>query len=72
MNVDEDGDVGLERCDRSEKSQQWSYGVSGNLVSRVKGLCLQEDAEGEAVARKCGVELDSQVVALPGGVKLVD
>jgi alpha-galactosidase len=64
------GDVGLERCDKGEKSQQWSYGVDGNMVNKAKGLCLEEGEEGEVVAKKCGVALDSQVVALPGGVKL--
>lgn len=62
-------EIGLETCDKTEKSQQWSYGVSGNLVNKVKGLCLEEGEKGVS-AKKCGVALDSQVVALPGGVKL--
>ena len=69
LSVD-DGEVGLETCDKSEKSQVWKYGIDGNLVNKAKGLCLQEKARGVAVAKKCGRELDSQVVALPGGVKL--
>jgi alpha-galactosidase len=64
-----DGKVVLESCSRKEKCQVWSYGVNGNLVNKAKGLCLEEAANG-AVVRKCGRELDSQVVALPGGVTL--
>jgi alpha-galactosidase len=70
-------DVILQKCGRGAKDQQWSYGVDGNLVSRVyKGLCLQEVASGRpgrelpVTVRKCGVAVDSQVFALPGGVKL--
>ncbi|KAF2706338.1 carbohydrate-binding module family 13 protein [Pleomassaria siparia CBS 279.74] len=64
-----DGEIKLEICDKSKKSQVWSYGVNGNLVNRAKGLCLEEGAKA-AVVNKCGRELDSQVVAVPGGVKL--
>jgi alpha-galactosidase len=64
-----DGQVILKSCDRREKSQVWSYGVNGNLVNKAKGLCLEEGAN-SAMVTKCGRELDSQVVALPGGVKL--
>ncbi|KAF1950881.1 alpha-galactosidase extracellular [Byssothecium circinans] len=63
-------DVGLRRCEGSDKSQVWSYGVSGNLVNKARGLCLTEIGRGGVAARKCGNEVDSQVVALPGGVKL--
>lgn len=64
-------DVGLENCERrGSKSQQWSYGISGNLVNKAKGLCLEEGEGGGVEVKKCGIELDSQVVALPGGVKL--
>lgn len=69
LNVD-GGDVGFDSCDSRDKKQQWSYGVSGNLVNQAKGLCLQEGSNGNVVAKKCGFALDSQVVALPGGVKL--
>ncbi|ORY08538.1 alpha-galactosidase [Clohesyomyces aquaticus] len=68
LSVD-DGKVSLERCDEKDKNQQWSYGVSGNLINKAKGLCLEEEKRG-AVVKKCGYELDSQVFALPGGVKL--
>ncbi|KAF2867028.1 glycoside hydrolase superfamily [Massariosphaeria phaeospora] len=71
LTVDSDGDVGLERCERGDRGQVWGYGVAGNLVNRGgKGLCLEEGGEGEVLVRKCGVALDRQVVALPGGVKL--
>jgi alpha-galactosidase len=65
------GDVVLGRCDtRKQKSQKWGYGVKGNLVNKAKGLCLEETTGG-AKARKCAaLPVDSQVVALPGGVKL--
>ncbi|CAI6322532.1 unnamed protein product [Periconia digitata] len=66
-------DVSLERCERNPSStaQAWKYGISGNLVSKSKGsLCLTELGHGKVEARKCGNEVDSQVVALPGGVKL--
>lgn len=62
-------DVGIERCDGKKKTQQWSYGVDGNLVSRANGLCLEESTEKDTVVKKCGIALNSQVVALPGGVK---
>ncbi|KAF2465506.1 putative alpha-galactosidase A [Lindgomyces ingoldianus] len=68
LSVD-DGKVSLERCSEKDKSQVWSYGVSGNLVNGAKGLCLEEGSK-SAVAKKCGYDLDSQVFALPGGVKL--
>lgn len=63
-------DVGLEVCDKSDKNQRWSYGISGNLVSKKNGLCLTEGEDGEVLAAKCGVEFNSQVLALPAGVKL--
>ncbi|KAF2203977.1 hypothetical protein GQ43DRAFT_221660 [Delitschia confertaspora ATCC 74209] len=50
------------------KRQQWSYGINGNLVNKEKELCLQEAEKGAAVLTKCGIELDSQVFGLPGGV----
>jgi alpha-galactosidase len=59
----------LDRCDEKKKSQQWSYGVSGNLVNAAKGFCVTE-ANGKAVIKACGREADDQVVALPGGVAL--
>jgi alpha-galactosidase len=65
-------DVSLEPCDAKQKAQKWSYGTSGNLVSKVRGLCLTESSRGSVGVKKCGRALDSQVVALPGGVKLVD
>ncbi|KAF2178205.1 carbohydrate-binding module family 13 protein [Zopfia rhizophila CBS 207.26] len=65
-----DGEVSLEECERGPpKSQQWSYGVTGNLVNKGKGLCLEEGKK-SVVVKKCGNALDSQVLALPGGVKL--
>lgn len=64
------GAVGVDECDRKAKGQQWSYGISGNLVNKGKGLCLTEDARGAVSAKKCGRALDTQVVALPGGVEL--
>ncbi|KAF2800661.1 carbohydrate-binding module family 13 protein [Melanomma pulvis-pyrius CBS 109.77] len=67
------GDVGLEDCDKGDQSQLWSYGINGNLVNKARGLCLEEGAKGKnalAVTKKCGREVDSQVVALPGGVRL--
>ncbi|KAJ4295227.1 hypothetical protein N0V90_007238 [Kalmusia sp. IMI 367209] len=69
LTVDE-GDVTLERCDVKAKEQQWSYGVSGNLVNKAQKLCLTEGKRGAVSVKKCGRALDSQVVALPGGVKL--
>jgi alpha-galactosidase len=66
-----DSKLSLGRCDKHDKGQVWSYSVSGNLVNKGKGLCLTEvAANGGAVVAKCGRELDTQVVALPGGVKL--
>ena len=65
-------DITLERCDQKVKAQRWSHGVSGNLVDGKRGLCLTEGNHGSAALKKCGVALDSQVVALPGGVKLKD
>lgn len=62
-------DVGLEKCDKDERGQQWSYGISGNVKGGQKGLCLEESSHGVKAA-KCGYALDSQVFALPGGVKL--
>ena len=62
-------DVGLSKCSKSDKSQQWSYGVNGNFVNKAKSLCLDEGTKGVSV-KKCGIAADSQVVALPGGVKL--
>ncbi|KAL5416937.1 hypothetical protein PMIN04_007933 [Paraphaeosphaeria minitans] len=63
-------DVSLARCDAKQKAQKWSYGISGNLVSEAKGLCLTEGSRGGVGVKKCGTALDSQVLALPGGVKL--
>lgn len=63
-------DVSLERCDAKHKAHKWNYGISGNLVSKVKGLCLTEGIRGSVGVKRCGRALDSQVVALPGGVKL--
>jgi alpha-galactosidase len=63
------GEVGLEKCDRGDKSQVWKYGLNGNLVNKARGLCLEENEDG-VLAKNCGKWLDSQVVALPGGVKL--
>ncbi|KAF2276631.1 uncharacterized protein EI97DRAFT_490013 [Westerdykella ornata] len=65
-----DDAVVVEKCDGRRTYHQWSYGVDGNLVSRYNGLCLEEGEGGEAVLRKCGVALNSQVLALPGGVEL--
>lgn len=62
--------VELERCDVTQKCQTWSYKLSGNLVSKAKGLCLTEGTRGIVGVKKCGTELDSQVLALPGGIKL--
>ncbi|KAJ4360586.1 uncharacterized protein N0V89_001152 [Didymosphaeria variabile] len=63
-------DVSQERCNSKQKGQQWSYGISGNLVTKAKGLCLTEGNRGSVSIKKCGRALDSQVFALPGGVKL--
>lgn len=63
--------VTLKACSSEKKSgQKWSYGLSGNLVNRDSGLCLQETAKGGLGLKKCGTVLDSQVFALPGGVSL--
>jgi len=64
--------VVVSKCDGKAKDQQWSYGMSGNLVSKVKGLCLTEaeGGRGKVTLAKCGIEVDSQVFALPGGVDL--
>lgn len=64
-------DIGLERCDRGAKAQAWEYGVSGNLVAKERRLCLTEREGGKVGAGTCGVEVDNQVFALPGGVGLV-
>jgi alpha-galactosidase len=74
LDVDEtvrDGAVlGLERCGKRDKSQEWSYLIDGNLLNVGKGLCLEEGRNHVAMAKKCRIASDSQVVALPGGVKL--
>ncbi|PVI00336.1 carbohydrate-binding module family 13 protein [Periconia macrospinosa] len=72
LSVEDRNAVGLERCGGrdDDKAQAWKYGVNGNLVSRVKGACLTEGNGGRVEARACGNEADSQVFALPGGVKL--
>jgi alpha-galactosidase len=62
--------VSLERCDAQKKSQQWSYGVDGNLVNAAKGLCVTEGVNGRVNVKACRREADDQVVALPGGVAL--
>ncbi|PSN60980.1 alpha-galactosidase agla [Corynespora cassiicola Philippines] len=67
LGIGTSGGVELKWCRRDDKSQQWKYGVSGNL--RVGGKCLEE-LSGRAVIKTCGVALDSQVVALPGGIDL--
>jgi alpha-galactosidase len=64
--------VRLELCDAKQNAQKWSYGIGGNLVSKTRGLCLTESSRGSVGVKKCGIALDSQVVALPGGVKLED
>ena len=61
--------VTLAACDQTDASQQWSYGISGNLANKEKGLCLEEGKENVSVGT-CGTEKDGQVFALPGGVKL--
>ena len=66
------GHVGLQRCDKRGEGQKWTYGISGNLVNKAKGICLIEGTHGRVGVGKCGNELDSQVVALPGGVELTN
>jgi alpha-galactosidase len=62
----------MEKCDERNKGQKWTYGINGNVVTKVNGLCLTEGTHGRASVGKCGSELDSQVLALPGGVKLTN
>ncbi|KAF2267537.1 putative alpha-galactosidase [Lojkania enalia] len=62
--------VTLESREMGARSQQWKYGVSGNLINKGTGLALDEGGEGQISLEKAGVALDSQVFALPGGVKL--
>lgn len=66
------GQIKMEKCDERNKGQKWIYGINGNVVTKVKGLCLTEGTHGRASVGKCGSELDSQVLALPGGVKLTN
>lgn len=64
------GDVSLKVCNKADTKQRWNYGISGNLVNVQRGTCLTEGKRGGVSAGKCGVEKDTQVVALPGGVRL--
>ncbi|KAH6719283.1 glycoside hydrolase superfamily [Leptodontidium sp. 2 PMI_412] len=64
------GKLGLSRCSR-RVAQKWDYTYSGNLISRSSKLCLTE-ADNEALTLSaCLDQANSQVVALPGGVKIV-
>ncbi|KAF2116248.1 hypothetical protein BDV96DRAFT_491399 [Lophiotrema nucula] len=62
--------IALQKMNKSNTAQKWKYGISGNLVNKDSGLVLEEDTGGKVSVKKAGIELDSQVFALPGGVKL--
>ncbi|KAH7383620.1 glycoside hydrolase family 27 protein [Cadophora sp. MPI-SDFR-AT-0126] len=65
-----DGKVGLSRCSR-RGAQKWDYTYSGNLLSRSSMLCLTEADVGAAILSTCLDQVNSQVVALPSGVKIL-
>jgi len=65
----EDDKVSLKRCN-CRRNQQWKYHITGNVVNRASRKCfVQNDAT--AGVGSCGDRLDSQVFALPSGVKVL-
>jgi alpha-galactosidase len=46
-------------------SQQWRYGLSGNIISRAGGGCLTAGELGALMVRACGHDLASQIWSLP-------
>ncbi|CZT48229.1 related to alpha-galactosidase precursor [Rhynchosporium secalis] len=64
------GSIGLLECS-GRAEQKWDYTYSGNLISRTSRNCLTEADNKTALLAKCLDQVNSQVVALPGGVKIV-
>ncbi|KAK0103013.1 hypothetical protein ONS95_000803 [Cadophora gregata] len=60
----------LARCSR-RAAQKWDYTYSGNVLSRISRMCLTEADDGTATLSTCLDQVNSQVIALPGGVKII-
>lgn len=65
-----EGKLGLARCSR-RAAQKWDYTYSGNVLSRSSNMCLTEADGGTAILNACLDQVDSQVIALPSGVKII-
>lgn len=65
------GEVVMAPCSWRQ-NQKWDYLYSGNVKSRSSGLCLTEATNEAVVTAKCLYEDNTQVLALPGGVDIVD
>ncbi|OAA53553.1 Aldolase-type TIM barrel [Cordyceps fumosorosea ARSEF 2679] len=46
----------------------WWFPVSGNVIHKKSGLCLQENKDASISAAKCGTVTDEQVFGVPVGV----
>lgn len=69
-----DGKVGMENCN-GKVSQQWDYHITGNVQSGSSKECLTEAGDeadsGAVTTSKCLFESNSQVIALPSGVEII-
>jgi alpha-galactosidase len=55
---------------KGNPNQHWAYSLSGDLQNEGTGKCLTEGDEGVITTAACKFETNSQVYALPIGVKL--
>ena len=72
MCITEDSDLAkLASCQHNnEKSSQWNYFVSGNIIGAGSGNCLTEGNDSMALVQECGYLTNEQVVAVPVGVSI--
>lgn len=65
------GKVGLSKCNKKLGGQQWEYLYSGNLRSVSSQECLTESASEGVTTEQCLYLDNTQVFALPSGVKVL-
>ncbi|KAH8592465.1 glycoside hydrolase superfamily [Bisporella sp. PMI_857] len=60
-----------EECS-GKRNQHWDYYITGNLINKSSKSCLTEAEQGVVVVLKCLHLANSQVIALPSGVEVIE
>lgn len=61
------GKVTMKACIESAANQKFGYAMTGNVVNKAAGTCLQEGSDGVVLLAACTFAADYQVFELPSG-----